>query len=126
MSVVRRDAVAILLVALLAGLATALPPFGLVHGWSIDILTTLRWQMFGARRDAATAPVAVIAIDEETHNTPPFDHSPTSTWTTEIGRVLSAVLDGGAKVAGFDVVFADSIEQSELPFGDDSVGARMR
>ena len=33
----------------------------------------LRWQMFGARRDAASAPVAVIAIDEETHNTPPFD-----------------------------------------------------
>jgi class 3 adenylate cyclase/CHASE2 domain-containing sensor protein len=126
MRLVRRDAVAVLLVALLCGLMTALPPFGQVHGWSIDILTALRWQMFGARRDAASAPVAVIAIDEETHNTPPFDHSPTSTWTTEVGRVLSAVLDGGARVAGFDVVFATSIEQSEIPFGDDILGAKLR
>ncbi|HWZ38401.1 MAG TPA: adenylate/guanylate cyclase domain-containing protein [Bradyrhizobium sp.] len=126
MRLVRRDAVALLLVALICGLATALPPFGQVHGWSIDILTALRWQMFGARRDAASAPVAVIAIDEETHNTPPFDHSPTPTWTTEVGRVLSAVLDGGAKVAGFDVVFATSIEQSEIPFGDDILGAKLR
>jgi CHASE2 domain-containing sensor protein len=126
MRLVRRDAVAVLLVALICGLATALPPFGQLHGWSIDILTALRWQMFGARRDAASAPVAVIAIDEETHNTPPFDHSPTSTWTTEVGRVLSAVLDGGAKVAGFDVVFATSIEQSEIPFGDDILGAKLR
>ncbi len=126
MRLVRRDAAAVLLVALLYGLMTALPPFGQVHGWSIDILTALRWQMFGARRDAASAPVAVIAIDEETHNTPPFDHSPTSTWTTEVGRVLSAVLDGGARVAGFDVVFATSIEQSEIPFGDDILGAKLR
>jgi class 3 adenylate cyclase len=126
MRLVRRDAVAVLLVALLCGLMTAMPPFGQVHGWSIDILTALRWQMFGARRDAASAPVAVIAIDEETHNTPPFDHSPTSTWTTEVGRVLSAVLDGGARVAGFDVVFATSIEQSEIPFGDDILGAKLR
>jgi adenylate cyclase len=126
MRLVRRDAVALLLVALICGLATALPPFGQIHGWSIDILTALRWQMFGARRDAASAPVAVVAIDEETHNTPPFDYSPRPTWTTEVGRVLSAVLDGGAKVAGFDVVFATSIEQSEIPFGDDILGAKLR
>ena len=57
---------------------------------------------------------------------PPFKGSPTLIWTTEIGRVLTAVLDGGAKVAGFDVVLANSIEQSELPFGDDAVGAKLR
>jgi class 3 adenylate cyclase len=68
----------------------------------------------------------VIAIDEETYETPPFKGSPTLIWTTEIGRVLTAVLDGGAKVAGFDVVLANSIEQSELPFGDEAVGAKMR
>src|ERR1700730_17951645 len=102
MSLARRDAVAILLGAVICGLATALPPMRQVHGWSIDILTALRWHVFGPRHDAATLPVVVIAIDEETHATPPFDHSPTSTWTPEIGRVLSAVLEGGAKVAGFD------------------------
>jgi adenylate cyclase len=126
MSVIKRDAVALLLVALLSGLISMLPPVSHGHGWSIDILTLLRWKVFGAHRDAAAAPVAVIAIDEETYETPPFKGSPTPTWTTEIGRVLTAVLDGGASVAGFDIVFANSIEQSEIPFGDDVLGAKLR
>src|SRR4030081_2181201 len=77
-------------------------------------------------RAPAASPVAVIAIDEETYATPPFKGSPTLTWTTEVGRVLNAVIGGGAKVVGFDIVFPTSIEQSEIPFGDDLVGARMR
>src|SRR5260221_3233479 len=125
-SVVRRDAAAIILVALACGLLSTLPPFSLIHGWSIDALTALRWQVFGARLDPATKPVAVIAIDQETYETSPFKGSPTVTWTTEVGRVLNAVIDGGAKVVGFDIVFSASIEQSELPFGDDLLGARMR
>jgi adenylate cyclase len=125
-SVIRRDAAAIVLVALACGLVTALPPFNFIHGWSIDALTALRWVAFGARHDPAATPVAVIAIDEETYDTPPFKGSPTPTWTTEVGRVLNAVIDGGAKVVGFDIVFSASIEQSEIPFGDDSLGARMR
>ena len=124
--VIRRDAIAIIVIALACGLASAVPPFSLVHGWSIDLLTALRWQIFGPRHDPATQPVAVIAIDEETYDTPPFKDSPTVTWTTEIGRVLTAVLDGGARVAGFDIVFSTSIEQSEIPFGDEALGARMR
>ncbi len=122
----RRDAVAILVIALACGMLSVLPPLNLAHGWSIDALTALRWKLLGPHRDAAAAPVAVIAIDEETYETPPFKGSPTLIWTTEIGRVLTAVLDGGAKVAGFDVVLANSIEQSELPFGDDAVGAKLR
>ncbi len=123
---IRRDAVAIILVALASGLVFAFPPFSLAHGWSIDALTALRWEFFGARRDPASTPVAVIAIDEETYETPPFKGSPTLTWTTEVGRVLNAVIDGGAKVVGFDIVFPTSIEQSEIPFGDDFLGGRMR
>jgi adenylate cyclase len=126
MGSVRRDAVAIVLAALACGLVTTLPPFSLIHGWSIDALTALRWEVLGARRDPAAAPVAVIAIDEETYQTPPFKGSPTLTWTTEIGRVLNAVIDGGAKVVGFDIVFPTSIELSEIPFGGDLLGARMR
>lgn len=126
MSVSRRDAVAVLVIAVASGFLSVLPPLNLAHGWSIDALTALRWQLLGPHRDAATAPVAVVAIDEETYETPPFKGSPTPIWTTEVGRVLTAVLNGGAKVAGFDIVFANSIEQSELPFGDDQVGTRMR
>jgi adenylate cyclase len=125
-SAIRRDAIAILVAAVAGGLLALLPPVSFVHGWSIDVLTALRWEVFGPRRDPKALPAVVIAIDEETYQTPPFKGSPTSIWTTEIGRVLTAVLDGGAKVAGFDIVFANSIEQSELPFGTDSVGAKMR
>lgn len=125
-SVTRRDVIAIILVAVTCGVIFVLPPFSVLHRWSIDALTVLRWEAFGARTDAASAPVAIIAIDEETHETPPFKGSPTLTWTTEIGRVLDAVIDGGAKVVGFDIVFPTSIEQSEIRFGDDLLGGRMR
>jgi adenylate cyclase len=125
-NVIGRKTIAVIVIALASGLISTLPPFSYLHGWSLDVLTALRWEAFGPRRDAATSPVVVIAIDEETYETPPFKGSPTPTWTTEIGRVLTAVLDGGAKVAGFDIVFANSIEQSELPFGDASLGSRMR
>jgi class 3 adenylate cyclase len=67
-----------------------------------------------------------VALDEETYRTPPFAGTPAITWTREIGQVLTAVLDGGAKVAGFDIVFPTSIEQSEIPFGDGTLGARLR
>ena len=122
----RRDWAAIVVVALVCGLITGFPPVSLLHGWSIDALTALRWEVFGTRRDPASKPVAVIAIDEETYETPPFKGSPTLTWTTELGRVLNAVIEGGARVVGFDIVFPTSIEQSEIPFGDDLLGARMR
>jgi adenylate cyclase len=125
-SVSRRDAVALIVVALVCGPVTTLSPLNLIHGWSIDALTALRWQVFGARHDPASTPVAVIAIDEETYQTPPFKGSPTVTWTTEIGRVLNAVIDGGASVVGFDVVFPTSIEQSEIPLGDNMLGAHLR
>lgn len=124
--ITKRDAAAIILIALVCGIVSGLPPFSLIHGWSIDVLTALRWEAFGARRDPGATPVVVIAIDDETYQTPPFKGSPTVTWTTEVGRVLNAVIDGGAKVVGFDIVFSASIEQSELPFGDDLLGARMR
>ena len=68
----------------------------------------------------------MVAIDEETYQTPPFKGSPMPTWTGEIGRVLGAVVEGGAKVVGFDIVFPTSIEQSEIPFGDGVFGEKVR
>jgi adenylate cyclase len=112
--------------AIASGLVSLVPPISFIHGWSIDVLTSLRFEVFGLHFDPKAAPAVVIAIDEETYQTPPFKGSPTLTWTTEIGRVLTAVLDGGAKAVGFDIVLANSIEQSELPFGNESVGSKMR
>jgi len=121
-----RDALVALAVALLAGTVAVLPPFELLHGWSIDALTALRWRVFGNKYEPSSSPTVVIGLDEESYRTPPFKGSPTVIWTREIGRVLTAVVEGGARVIGVDVVFPTSIEQSEIPFGEDTLGARLR
>lgn len=122
----RRDILAVLAIAVVSGLIAVTPLLEGVHGWSLDVLTALRSQLYGARHPAAESPAVVVAIDEESLRTPPFKDSPVLTWTREIGRVLNAVLDGGAKVVGFDIIFPSSIELSEIPFGEERVGSRMR
>ncbi|MGL9621405.1 adenylate/guanylate cyclase domain-containing protein [Bradyrhizobium sp. U531] len=121
-----RDIVAAFLIALVAGAIFTSPPLQTLQGLSLDILTALRGKLIGDRRDPATSPVVVVAIDGETYETPPFQGSPTQTWTREIGRVLGSITEGGAKVIGFDVIFKNSIEQSEIPFGDTALGGRMK
>ena len=120
-----RAALAAFLIALVAGLVAGSPALDVVRGLSIDFLTALRWHAFGNTHDAASSRAVVVALDEETFRTPPFEGTPSVTWTHEIGRVLTAVIDGGAKVVGFDIVFPTSIEQSAVRFGDETLGARV-
>ena len=120
-----RAVFAAFVIALAASLVAASPVLDPLRGWSIDVLTALRWRIFGNSHPPEDSAAVVVAIDEETFRTPPFDGTPTVTWTREIGQVLTAILDGGAKVVGFDVVFPTSIEQSAVPFGDESLGARV-
>src|SRR5882757_4865238 len=117
-------AAAALLIVVVCALVAASPALDGLRGLSIDALTALRWRVFGNK--PAPSAAVVVALDEETFRTPPFEGTPSVTWTREIGRVLTAILDGGAKVVGFDVVFPTSIEQSEVPFGDETLGARLR
>ncbi len=121
-----RDAIAFAAIVLVCAAVSVSPVFNIAHGLSIDILTALRWEMFGRRHDPAASPAVVVAIDEETHQAPPFKGSPMQTWTGEIGRVIGAVVEGGAKVVGFDIVFEKSIEQSEIPFGGGPFGEKVR
>src|SRR5437588_1554242 len=121
-----RDAGAALVIGVLAGLLILAPPLDRLHGLSIDLLTALRWRVFGNMYEPQASPAVVVALDEETYRTPPFVGTPAITWTPEIGQVLSAIIAGGAKVVGFDIVFPTSIEQSEIPFGDGTVGGRLR
>jgi len=121
-----RDAIVIGLIALAFGALSISPLFDIAHGLSIDILTALRWETFGGRNDPTASSAVVVAIDEESYQTPPFKGSPTLTWTGEIGHVLTAILEGGAKVVGFDVVFPTSIEQSQIPFDEGSLGDKVR
>jgi adenylate cyclase len=102
------------------------PALDRIHGLSLDILTALRFEMFGKRQNPEASPTVVVAIDEESYRAAPFKGSPTLTWTGEIGRVLNAVVEGGAKVVGFDMVIPASIEQSEIPFGEGMLGEKVR
>lgn len=121
-----RNRTVVAAIALVCAAASVSPVVRPIRGLSLDILTALRWEMFGRRQDPAASPAVVVAIDEESLRTAPFKGSPMLTWTGEIGRVLTATLEGGAKVAGFDVVIERSLEQSELPFGDGVLGEKVR
>jgi adenylate cyclase len=123
---ITRDALAIAAIVLVCAAVSVSPAFDRLHGLSIDALTALRWQVLGKRHDPAASPAVVVAIDEETYRAAPFKGSPMLTWTGEIGRVLSAVIEGGAKVVGFDVIIPTSIELSEIPFGEGRLGDKVR
>ena len=120
-----RTAFAAFLIVLVATLVAASPALDTLRGLSIDILTALRWRVFGNAFPPERSPAVVVAIDEETFHTPPFEGTPSVTWTPEIASVLSALIDGGASVVGFDIIFPTSIEQSAAPFEGDTLGARV-
>jgi adenylate cyclase len=117
---------AIVAIALVSGALVDSPALGGLRGLSLDALTALRWRVFGNKHDPSRSPTVVIALDQDSYNTPPFKGAPTVTWTREIGRVVTGVLDGGAKVIGFDVVFPTSIEESGISFDSETIGARLR
>src|SRR6201997_3160525 len=116
-----RDAVSVVASALILA-----PPLDRFRGLSIDILTWLRWRANIGTVPTTGSPAVVVALDEETYRTPPFAGTPAITWTPEIAQVLTAIIAGGAKVVGFDIVFPTSIEQSEIPFADGTLGSRLR
>ena len=122
----RLEILTTVLLALVIGCGVSLPASNPMRGWSLDAETTLRWLAFGERRAPGDSSTVVIALDEETYESLPFKGSPTLTWTGDLGRVVSAAIEGGARVVGFDVVFASSIENSQIRFGDDTVGDKLR
>ena len=109
MTVRLRNALVTLLIIAAANL-TVSPFADRLAGLSVDTLFLLRDTGFGARHKPQSSPTVVIAIDEETYRRPPFQSLPKVMWSNEIATVLDAVLAGGAKVIGFDVVFPTSIE----------------
>jgi adenylate cyclase len=106
----RRDlAVAALIVAVATGL-TQVPGARFIDGLSIDALFWLRAAAFAPRYAPEDSPTTIVAIDEETYRTPPFQDKPQALWTPDIAAVLRALLAADAKVVGFDVIFPTSLE----------------
>lgn len=106
----RSKLVIIGLVALIAGLASGHPYTQRLDGFSVDALFWLRHQVFGPLHSPETAPVAVIALDEESYRRPPFSSLPKALWTPQLARVIDAVLLGGASVIGQDLILPTSVE----------------
>src|SRR2546430_16727711 len=104
----------------------ASPALDTLRGLSIDLLPALRGRVFGNAHPPEDSRAVVVALDEETFRTPPFDGTPSVTWTHEIGQVLTAIIDGGARVVGFDIVFPTSIEQSAVPYEIGRASCRER
>jgi adenylate cyclase len=119
-------ALALVAIAIVATTLAAAPGFQVPRGLSLDVSTALRWRLFGDIHESSSSPTVVVALDEETYRRPPFKGTPTITWTGEIARVLTAVLGGGAKAVGFDVIFPTTIEDSEISVGNETIGERMR
>ena len=88
----------------------SVPPFDFLRGWSSDITFWLRNAAFGQQHSTGSSPAVVIALDEETYRTPPFAERPVVLWTPQIAAVLDAVIGGGAKVVGFDIILPQSVE----------------
>ena len=105
-----RDTVVAAAAAVIANGLMALPAFDRLEGMALDSLFWLRNQAFGARHAPETSPTVVIAIDEETYRLAPFSDSPKVMWTKELAQILTATLDAGARVVGFDVIFPTSVE----------------
>jgi class 3 adenylate cyclase/CHASE2 domain-containing sensor protein len=110
----RRDVIVAVLAALALSLtlASPLPLVGALQGVSLDSLFWLRYQAFGRLHPSAESPTAVIAVDEETWRSDEFRGDPEVLWLPRLGEVLRAVLAGGAKVIGFDVIYPTSMEKT--------------
>jgi adenylate cyclase len=121
-----RDAIVTGLIALAVGAVMSLPAVAWFEGVSLDALTWLRHSAFGPRHSARQSPTVIIAVDEETHRTEGFADVPNALWTREMALVLSAVLDGGAKVVGFDIIYPTAIERFVPGFDRDFLLALRR
>ena len=106
----RRDLAAVAGIALVSALLSGNGWVSRLDGLGIDTLFWLRHQLTLDARPAAEPPVAVIGIDEETYRRPPFKDVPQAMWVPQQAKVLDAVLNAGATVVGYDVIYSTSVE----------------
>ena len=103
---------------MLGGIA-ALPALDDFGRLSLDVLLPVKQYLFGPLHDPAASPSVVVAIDEETYQTEPFANTPKVAWTRHLADVIDALVAGGAKVVGLDVVYPTSLDRQELLQGYD-------
>ncbi|NNE41003.1 MAG: CHASE2 domain-containing protein [Marinicaulis sp.] len=84
-----------------------------------DFLTPLAAKIVGDEPIASSWPIAVIVIDEATHNSPPFDETPEVAWTPYLGNVINALHEANAAVIGLDIIYPKTIAGRGLAPGFD-------
>lgn len=94
--------------ALVFSALTLLPAARHMRDLDIDVLHALAATVFPPPTDASRSSVAVVAIDEATHVAEPFAGLPKVMWTPQLGAVQDAILAGGARVVGWDLILPTS------------------
>jgi class 3 adenylate cyclase/CHASE2 domain-containing sensor protein len=90
--------------------AQFLPTAERLGGLSLDLLFWVRHEVGGPRWHPSDSPTVVLAIDEETFRTAPFNALPQAVWSRELAQVTSGLVAADVKVLAFDVIFPTSIE----------------
>ena len=103
-----RDTIVTVVTVLIVTTLVSLPPVDHFHGLDIDVLHWLRAKFATTDIKPVNSPTVVVAIDEITHASPPFKGIPKVMWTPQIAEVQAAVLKGGAKVFGWDIILPTS------------------
>ena len=108
---------AVALVVPLVAAALAHPVFDRIEdpslqGLSLDLLFSLRSWTAPPDLEPAKSRSVVVALDEKTYRTEPFEGVPKGLWTKELADVMDALIDAGAAVIGFDMILSTSVENS--------------
>lgn len=111
----RLPALAALSIALAAAVAAPFSDYFARLG--ADFLVPLAVSMRSSEKPASD--IALILIDEATHNAPPFRETPDVAWTPYLADVISAVDEAAPTVIGFDMIFPKTLATQELLPGFD-------
>jgi len=83
---------------------------------------TLPWALQVETKDAIVperSPIVIVAIDEQTHRTPPFNQTPEVAWTPYLAEVITGISDAGVSVIGLDLIFPKTLDRPDLVRGFD-------
>lgn len=108
-----------LALGLIVGLLAALPQSRVYDRRGIDFLLPLRHQLFGPLFPPSKSDVVIVAIDEQTYRTAPFDNTPKVAWTPYLGYVIDAIDKAEPKAIGLDIMFPTTLDRPELLLGYD-------
>ncbi len=108
----RRGRAAALAVGLVTAAVGATPLGAYLDRLGIDLLQPVRVRLDPPRADPARSAVAIVAIDEESYAA--LGNFPKVVWTPWLGAVIEALVKGGARVIGLDIVFPTTLDGFEF------------